>query len=63
MGLLIAGVVVIMIMLIRGRQIFKHNIFVKRNTEAYKVTPQYINTDIPIEKALKDFSIVEINER
>ena len=63
MGLLMAVGTVALIILLRGISIFRHNAFVSQNTEEYKITPTYINTDIPLEMALEDFSMVEINER
>lgn len=58
-----ALIIFVIIIAIKSIMILKEDKFVDNKTERYVINPLYINTDIPIEKALEDFKIIKIGKR
>lgn len=55
----VAGVIFITLIVIKSVITFKKDKFYCNRPENYRINPLYVNTDIPIEEALKDFKIIE----
>lgn len=61
--ILIGALIIFTVIIIwRSVIIFKNDNFAENRTEDYKINPLYVNTDIPIEKALEDFKIIRIGK-
>lgn len=63
MILLIAVIIFFVIIACKSIYIFKRETFEENKTEEYKINPKYVETDISLEKTMKNYKIMEFEER
>lgn len=54
-----AGVIFLAFVAIKSVRTYKKDKFYYNRPQEYVINPLYVNTDIPLEEALKDFKIIE----